>query len=76
MSRCKKRFWTDEEKREICPQATSPWISVARAARRYAVNANFTSEWLKDPRFLPVGRERNGRWRRIPTRRDWRQRRA
>lgn len=31
MSRCKKRFWTDEEKREICPQATSPWISVARA---------------------------------------------
>ena len=39
MSRGKKRFWSDEEKREICAQATKRGMSVAQVARRYAVNA-------------------------------------
>ena len=53
MSRRKKRFWADEEKREICAQATTPGMSVAQVARRYAVNANLIFKWLKDPRFAP-----------------------
>ena len=53
MSRRKKRFWADEETREICAQATTPGMSVAQVARRYAVNANLISKWLKDPRFAP-----------------------
>ena len=53
MSRRKKRFWADEEKREICAQATTPGMSVVQVARRYAVNANLTFKWLKDPRFAP-----------------------
>lgn len=53
MSGRKKRFWSDDEKREICDQATTPGISVAQVARRYAVNANLIHKWLKDPRFAP-----------------------
>ena len=53
MSRRKKRFWADEEKREICAQATTPGMSVAQVARRYAINANLIFKWLKDPRFAP-----------------------
>ncbi len=53
MSRRKKRFCADEEKREICAQATVPGVSVAQVARRYAVNANLNFKWLKDPRFAP-----------------------
>tara|TARA_R110000751_G_scaffold158881_2_gene264561 strand:- start:11512 stop:11892 length:381 start_codon:yes stop_codon:yes gene_type:complete len=53
MSRRKKRFWADEEKREICAQAVTPGMSVAQVARRYAVNANLVFKWLKDPRFAP-----------------------
>ena len=51
MSVRKKRFWSDEEKREICKQASQPSMSVARVARRYAVNANMIHKWLRDPRF-------------------------
>ncbi|MGD9295173.1 MAG: transposase [Roseobacter sp.] len=53
MSRGKKRFWSDEEKREICAQATKRGMSVAQVARRYAVNATLIFKWLKDPRFAP-----------------------
>jgi len=53
MSKRKKRFWAEEEKREICAQATTPGMSVAQVARRYAVNANLIFKWLKDPRFAP-----------------------
>lgn len=53
MSRRKKRFWADEEKREICAQATTPGVSVAQVGRRYAVNANLIFKWLKDPRVAP-----------------------
>ena len=53
MSRRKKRFWADEEKREICAQATTPGMFIAQVARRYAVNANLIFKWLKDPRFAP-----------------------
>lgn len=53
MVRRKKRFWADEEKREICIQATTPGMSVAQVARRYAVNANLIFKWLKDPRYAP-----------------------
>ena len=53
MSRRKKWFWADEEKQEICAQATTPGFSVAHVARRYAVNANLIFKGLKDPRFAP-----------------------
>jgi len=53
MSRRKKRFWADEEKREICVQAVTLGMSVAQVARRYAVNANRIFKWLRDPRFAP-----------------------
>ena len=48
----KKRYWTDEEKCEICAQARLPDASVAQVARRYAVNANMVFKWLKDPRYV------------------------
>jgi len=58
MSGRKKRFWSDDEKREICDQATTPGISVAQVARRYAVNANLIHKWLspatRDYRILPL----------------------
>ncbi|WP_120631587.1 transposase [Ruegeria sp. EL01] len=53
MSGRKKRYWSDEEKREICGQASMPGVSVAQVARRYAVNANLIFKWLKDSRFAP-----------------------
>lgn len=40
MSTGKKRFWSDDEKREICTQAATAGFSVAQVARRYAMNAN------------------------------------
>ncbi len=36
----KNRFWSDDEKRSICQQASVPGVSVAQVARRYAMNAN------------------------------------
>lgn len=51
--RLKRRSWSDEEKREICQQAKAPGISVARLARRYALNGNRIHNWLKDERFAP-----------------------
>ena len=53
MARRTKRLWTDEEKRSICFQTTSPGVSVAQVARRYAVNANLIFKWLRDPRYAP-----------------------
>ena len=53
MGKRKKRFWSDDEKREICQQTTMPGVSVAQVGRRYAVNANLIFKWLKDPRFVP-----------------------
>jgi transposase len=52
VARRTKRLWTDEEKRSICFQ-TTPGVSVARVARRYAVNANLIFKWLRDPRYAP-----------------------
>ena len=49
----KKRRWPDEEKRSICFQTTTPGVSVAQVARRYAMNANMVFKWLRDPRFAP-----------------------
>ena len=49
----KKRFWSEEEKREICAQARVSGVSIAQVARRYAMNANLIHKWLKDPRFSP-----------------------
>ena len=40
MSKGKKRFWSEDEKREICGQARVEGASVAQEARRYAMNAN------------------------------------
>mgnify|MGYP006082005041 CR=1 FL=1 len=51
MSTGKKRFWSDDEKREICGQTRVEGASVAQVARRYAVNANLIHKWLRDPRF-------------------------
>ena len=53
MARRTKRLWTDEEKRSICLQTTAPGVSVARVARRYAMNANLIFKWLRDPRYAP-----------------------
>ena len=53
MARQAKRLWTDEEKRSICLQTTAPSVSVARVARRYAMNANLIFKWLRDPRYAP-----------------------
>jgi transposase len=52
MSTGKKRFWSDDEKREICGQTRVAGASVAQVARRYAVNANLIHKWLRDPRFV------------------------
>lgn len=51
---CKKRFWSDDEKRSICLQTCVSGVSVAQVARRYALNANLVHSWLKDPRFMPA----------------------
>ena len=48
-----KRLWTDEEKRSICLQTTTPDVSVAQVARRYALNANMIFKWLRDTRYAP-----------------------
>ena len=48
-----KRLWTDEEKRSICLQTTTPEVSVAQVARRYALNANMIFKWLRDTRYAP-----------------------
>jgi len=50
----KNRFWSADEKRSICQQASVSGISVALVARRYAMNANLIFKWLKDPRFAPA----------------------
>jgi transposase len=47
MTRRTKRLWTDEEKRSICLQTTTPGVSVAQVARRYATNANMIFKWLR-----------------------------
>ncbi|MFT7026230.1 MAG: transposase, partial [Paracoccaceae bacterium] len=51
MTRRTKRLWTNEEKRSICLQTTTPGVSVAQVARRYATNANLIFKWLRDPRY-------------------------
>lgn len=51
MSKGKKRFWSDDERREICRQARLSGASVALVARRYAMNANLIHKWLSDPQF-------------------------
>ena len=48
-----KRFWSDEEKREIRDRASMAEVSVTQVARRYAVNANLICRWLNDARFAP-----------------------
>ncbi len=53
MSTGKKRFWSDDEKLEICGQTRLSGISVAQVARRYAMNTNLIHKWLRDPRFAP-----------------------
>jgi transposase len=49
----KRRFWSDEEKRSICLQASTPGVSVAQVAQRYSMNANLIFKWLRDARFAP-----------------------
>ncbi len=48
-----RRYWSKEEKRRICLDASAPGVSVARVARRYSLNANLLFKWLRDPRFGP-----------------------
>ena len=57
MSRGKKRFWSDDEKREICGQARVAGASITQVARRYAMNANLIHKWMRDPRFAPVSED-------------------
>lgn len=49
----KRRFWSDEEKRSICLQASVPGVSVAQVAQRHSMNANLIFKWLRDERFAP-----------------------
>jgi len=49
----KRRFWSVEEKRSICLQASSPGVSVAQVALRYSMNANLIFKWLRDERYAP-----------------------
>lgn len=49
--RAKKKFWSDDEKVEICRQASLPEVSVAQVARRYGVNSNLIFKWLRDGRY-------------------------
>ena len=53
MSKRRRRYWTDDEKRRIVAQARSPGTSVSRVARLCDVNANLVFKWLRDPRFRP-----------------------
>ena len=53
MARRTRRLWTDEEKRSICVQTTTPGVSVAQVALRYTVNANLIFKWLRDPKYRP-----------------------
>lgn len=55
----KRRFWSTEEKRSICLQASVPGVSVAQVAQRYSMNANLIFRWLRDTRFAPDGEERH-----------------
>ena len=48
-----KRLWTEDETRSICFQTSTPGVSVAPVAQRYAVNANQIFKWLRNPRFAP-----------------------
>jgi transposase len=47
----KKRRWSAEEKISICLQTTTPGVSVAQVARRYALNAHLIFKWLRDDRY-------------------------
>ncbi len=49
----KRRYWSADEKRSICLQASVPGVSVAQVALRYSMNANLIFKWLRDPRFAP-----------------------
>ncbi|MEH6478080.1 MAG: transposase [Sneathiella sp.] len=51
MSTGKKRFWSDDEKWEICGQTGVEGASVAQVARRYEMIANLIHKWLRDPHF-------------------------
>ena len=51
----KRRFWSAEEKRLICLQASALGVSVAQVAQRYSMNANLIFKWLRDARFVPQG---------------------
>jgi transposase len=53
VARRTRRLWTDEEKRSICLQTTTPGVSVAQVALRYTVNANLIFKWLRDPKYRP-----------------------
>lgn len=57
MARRKRRSWSAEEKRSICLQTLASGVSVSQVARRHSMNANQIFNWLKDPRFTPVGFE-------------------
>ena len=44
----RKRFWSDDEKRTIYPQARVAGVSVAQVAHRHSMNANLIHKWLHD----------------------------
>ena len=49
----KRRFWSNDEKRSICLQASASGVSVAQVALRYSMNANLIFKWLRDERYAP-----------------------
>ena len=53
MDRRARRFWSVEEKRQICAETRVPGVSVSAVARRHDVNTNLLFTWLRDQRFSP-----------------------
>ncbi len=49
----RRRQWSDEEKIAIVDQTKLEGISIAHVARRYALNANYIHQWIRNPRYNP-----------------------
>lgn len=52
--KCKRRKWSNNEKRMICAETVVPGVSVAQVERHYDLNANQIFNLLKDPKFAPA----------------------
>src|SRR3979411_640559 len=60
-SRTKRRRRSVEEKRRIVEETLEAGASVARVARRHAVNANQVFYWRKKYREAPLGKKQSSK---------------